>query len=1274
MSNESEQFKQLRKFFYVSENIIPDQGAKKALVDATGNASNEIQVIQKLIDVPDTVGKSIELLKNLVPNNDPGKKQDKDNSGDFKKYFAITNKKNSTSFAPQSIVKIDGVKVEKTGTPAPAKNKQTYKTPYFVLFAAENKVGPTITQTASSEIFMNAFNSIELSKLSPYFNVKFTLNERVENLISTRDNLPQTPFGIVDGGQVSPFVKQLEKRLDELKKHEKILDFVLMHEDNMKKIETAAIDLEATKTKIKNTKTKINAGFGKINTGFGMETFLTPQTLVPDIFDTKIGGSSARGGLMKPFSSYMSISSFTFEVVHGVDTTSDYGRIGLGFNVKDIKLSLILHDKSRLKDVLGLFSETANPFRIGPSSKNNIEIQYGYMHMDEFDNKTYIKSPYAQLIKRSRQLGNFKIKSTDYSIDPSGQVSINLTLMPNVGFEDLGELSIAQSELDRASGYSTFKEEIEDIEKLINEINKKSPADQKTLNLDFNVNAIIRDLKQNRNLSFWDMQQGAILTYFKKIKKQLNSKSQKKQSKKNVSDNVFKGLQRLLTFYEKQTRFDGKDEGIVVKQTRDDFKKIQSAITFLYSNEDLYKTIIDKKQFNVFVKPLKKGKTSENISKAQKGLTERTLDNLEKKNKTSKQKNEEITTLDVMQEQINKNIINSLDGDQETTFVSLANAIQKIFITEFCALKEGTKNSQNVGGGRTGKNSNSYQFEQLQVYFFGFNKNAGYMSSKHIGGFLIDNIVLKNRIYHKMFISKKNKISIKDFLQIINETFVNDPDYIMYKDPTNDNVTKWLTRYSSSSIDIKTGRLVEDDKKNKKNKKNNKNKKTNPTFEVPQLMYDIDSVETKDGKKILRLIISDAKASAHTEKKEMIRAVFDETFMGQREYQIKTTRRLEDIYRDAYDKFHVNVKSKLSDKSSVELLFNTGNVKKLENFHDSGAAISNKYKTRLDAFKKLQKALKSGIVGKENKNNYFSNLKLLFKAIMPSINVYGESSIIQDIKFNLAIDKDVQDANMSAELRKNHKSNSGTSNRAIGKDEITGYPRILSAGKVDITMLGNFYIRAGQEYFIDLETGTELDNIYRISKVNHNIDKGSIKTTISATRQDNKFTLFDELIKTDPLSIHAINDEAEAAARRQIQKEAKEQLRKAQAAENRRKAAEAAEASRDEIGQIVDRRARLENRIKTLDRQLTRLYGMKGDAAKNGDKKEEKKIQEEINNVETLLARFKRNLKKDQRRATELEENLKGRQDSKKKQNKKSPPQGKAAAAENEITNEIIQG
>ena len=93
MSNESEQFNQLRKFFYVSENIIPDQGAKKALVDATGNASDEIQVIQNLIDVPDTVKKSIELLKNLVPNNDPGKKQDKDNSGDFKKYFAITNQR-----------------------------------------------------------------------------------------------------------------------------------------------------------------------------------------------------------------------------------------------------------------------------------------------------------------------------------------------------------------------------------------------------------------------------------------------------------------------------------------------------------------------------------------------------------------------------------------------------------------------------------------------------------------------------------------------------------------------------------------------------------------------------------------------------------------------------------------------------------------------------------------------------------------------------------------------------------------------------------------------------------------------------------------------------------------------------------------------------------------------------------------------------------------------------------------------------------------------------
>ena len=113
-----------------------------------------------------------------------------------------------------------------------------------------------------------------------------------------------------------------------------------------------------------------------------------------------------------------------------------------------------------------------------------------------------------------------------------------------------------------------------------------------------------------------------------------------------------------------------------------------------------------------------------------------------------------------MQEQINRNIAVSFEGNIETTFVSLANAIQKIFVTEFCALKEGTKMNQSAGGSRIGKNSNAYQFDELQVYFFGFNKNAGHMANHHIGGFLIDNIVLKNRIYHKMFTGKQNRISV----------------------------------------------------------------------------------------------------------------------------------------------------------------------------------------------------------------------------------------------------------------------------------------------------------------------------------------------------------------------------------------------------------------------------------------------------------------------------------------------------------------------------------
>ena len=317
MSNESEQFKQLRKFFYVSENIIPDQDAKKALVDATGNSPNAIQAIQKLIDVPETVDKTIEHLKKLDASNSKDKPEDFDN-----KYFVIANDKNGFANKEgelKSIVKIDRVKVQKKSVASPAKTNQVYKTPYFMLFAAENKVGPTITQTASSEIFMNAFNGIELSKLSPYLNVRFTLNERDENIISIRDNLPQNPFGIVEGSNkknsINAELKAEENDLTKLKKEmndygSRIIDIrgnnqQLLKEDELKELTTKFGELN---NKVRTKRKRINdlkdrSRFTKINTGFGMETFLTPQTLVPDIFDTKIGGSSARGGLMKPFSS-----------------------------------------------------------------------------------------------------------------------------------------------------------------------------------------------------------------------------------------------------------------------------------------------------------------------------------------------------------------------------------------------------------------------------------------------------------------------------------------------------------------------------------------------------------------------------------------------------------------------------------------------------------------------------------------------------------------------------------------------------------------------------------------------------------------------------------------------------------------------------------------------------------------------------------------------------------------------------------------------------------
>jgi hypothetical protein len=53
-----------------------------------------------------------------------------------------------------------------------------------------------------------------------------------------------------------------------------------------------------------------------------------------------------------------------------------------------------------------------------------------------------------------------------------------------------------------------------------------------------------------------------------------------------------------------------------------------------------------------------------------------------------------------------------------------------------------------------------------------------------------------------------------------------------------------------------------------------------------------------------------------------------------------------------------------------------------------------------------------------------------------------------------------------------------------------------------MTCVGNPFIRTGQEYYIDMQTGTALDTIYMVDSVKHTITQGSFLTTVALVNKN----------------------------------------------------------------------------------------------------------------------------------------------------------------------------
>lgn len=150
------------------------------------------------------------------------------------------------------------------------------------------------------------------------------------------------------------------------------------------------------------------SNIGKNFNTSGMDLFTSPQTLVnANIRNTD--SSLFNEDILDPFQPLMTLKSLKFD---------NSGLGGTLYTSKSATAEIILHDRSRLKDIQPLIS--ARDFGL-----NQVLIEFGWSHPD---GGAQSNNDFARIINSLRDVGLYNVQQSSFSIGASGEVNISMTL------------------------------------------------------------------------------------------------------------------------------------------------------------------------------------------------------------------------------------------------------------------------------------------------------------------------------------------------------------------------------------------------------------------------------------------------------------------------------------------------------------------------------------------------------------------------------------------------------------------------------------------------------------------------------------------------------------------------------------------------------------------------------------------------------------------------------------------------------------------------------
>lgn len=261
--------------------------------------------------------------------------------------------------------------------------------------------------TAAAAIFLQALPSIEMSKAVPYFDVK----------VITR-GAPMTKSADADVGDVFTNGISIYRFLQGEQIDSANTTFSTL-------VQSTPQSFENQMPSVAGTAGGGNAPEKDEITVAGMELFTSPQTMTNgalEYFDTDTTRTTAvpyDNKIMDKFRPFMTLTGFSSNIAPSVGPLS----------TESASMKLKLHDKSRLKEIAPL---------VVPGQLGEIEImvEYGWSHPQSNPEE----NPYGAIINSMRRTCKYGIVNSSYSFQPNGEVDIDLKLITKGGANAAFEL------------------------------------------------------------------------------------------------------------------------------------------------------------------------------------------------------------------------------------------------------------------------------------------------------------------------------------------------------------------------------------------------------------------------------------------------------------------------------------------------------------------------------------------------------------------------------------------------------------------------------------------------------------------------------------------------------------------------------------------------------------------------------------------------------------------------------------------------------------------